>query len=207
MDTNQGYKNRALASLSGKWDKAIIATIIYLIITIGVSQVITIPFSSSIAGSGSASFLWTVLCFPLLWGYTVFFLNIIREKKIDWDSIFDGYKNGEWKRIGGTYLLYYIYVILWTLLLIIPGIIKALSYSMTPFILQDDPTISGNAAIEKSMRMMDGHKMDLFWLFLSFIGWIILSIMTFGIGFILLEPYINTSVAHFYEDLKEQQGE
>ena len=78
---------------------------------------------------------------------------------------------------------------------------------MTPFILQDDPTISGNAAIEKSMRMMDGHKMDLFWLFLSFIGWIILSIMTFGIGFILLEPYINTSVAHFYEDLKEQQGE
>jgi uncharacterized membrane protein len=207
MDTNQGYKNRALASLSGKWDKAIIATIIYLIITIGVSQVITIPFSSSIAGSGSASFLWTVLCFPLLWGYTVFFLNIIREKKIDWDSIFDGYKNGEWKRIGGTYLLYYIYVILWTLLLIIPGIIKALSYSMTPFILQDDPTISGNAAIEKSMRMMDGNKMDLFWLFLSFIGWIILSIMTFGIGFILLEPYINTSVAHFYEDLKEQQGE
>ena len=207
MDTNQGYKNRALASLSGKWDKAIIATIIYLIITIGVSQVITIPFSSSIAGSGSASFLWTVLCFPLLWGYTVFFLNIIREKKIDWDSIFDGYKNGEWKRIGGTYLLYYIYVILWTLLLIIPGIIKALSYSMTPFILQDDPTISGNTAIEKSMRMMDGHKMDLFWLFLSFIGWIILSIMTFGIGFILLEPYINTSVAHFYEDLKEQQGE
>ena len=207
MDTNQGYKNRALASLSGKWDKAIIATIIYLIITIGVSQVITIPFSSSIAGSGSASFLWTVLCFPLLWGYTVFFLNIIREKKIDWDSLFDGYKNGEWKRIGGTYLLYYIYVILWTLLLIIPGIIKALSYSMTPFILQDDPTISGNAAIEKSMRMMDGHKMDLFWLFLSFIGWIILSIMTFGIGFILLEPYINTSVAHFYEDLKEQQGE
>lgn len=207
MDTNQGYKNRALASLSGKWDKAIIATIIYLIITIGVSQVITIPFSSSIAGSGSASFLWTVLCFPLLWGYTVFFLNIIREKKIDWDSIFDGYKNGEWKRIGGTYLLYYIYVILWTLLLIIPGIIKALSYSMTPFILQDDPTISGNAAIKKSMRMMDGHKMDLFWLFLSFIGWIILSIMTFGIGFILLEPYINTSVAHFYEDLKEQQGE
>ena len=207
MDTNQGYKNRALASLSGKWDKAIIVTVIYLIITVGISQVVSLPFSSSIAGSGSASFLWTVLCFPLLWGYTVFFLNIIREKKIDWDSIFDGYKNGEWKRIGGTYLLYYIYVILWTLLLIIPGIIKALSYSMTPFILQDDPTISGNAAIEKSMRMMDGHKMDLFWLFLSFIGWIILSIMTFGIGFILLEPYINTSVAHFYEDLKEQQGE
>ena len=207
MDTNQGYKNRALASLSGKWDKAIIVTVIYLIITVGISQVVSLPFSSSIAGSGSASFLWTVLCFPLLWGFAVFFLNIIREKKIDWDSIFDGYKNGEWKRIGGTYLLYYIYVILWMLLLIIPGIIKALSYSMTPFILQDDPTISGNAAIEKSMRMMDGHKMDLFWLFLSFIGWIILSIMTFGIGFILLEPYINTSVAHFYEDLKEQQGE
>lgn len=204
MDTNQGYKNRALASLSGKWDKAVIATIVYLVITVGVSQVVSLPFSSSIAGSGSASFIWTILCMPLMWGFCVFFLNLIRGKGIEWDSIFDGYKNGEWKRVGGTYLLLYIYVILWTLLLIIPGIIKALSYSMTPYIMKDDSAISGNAAIEKSMRMMDGHKMDLFWLYLSFIGWIILSIITFGIGFILLEPYMDSSVAHFYEDLKKE---
>jgi uncharacterized membrane protein len=122
------------------------------------------------------------------------------------EMISAGFKE-DYGRVLGIVLLKTVFIILWTLLLIIPGIIKALSYSMTPFILQDDPTISGNAAIEKSMRMMDGHKMDLFWLFLSFIGWIILSIMTFGIGFILLEPYINTSVAHFYEDLKKQQGE
>ena len=206
MDPNQGYKNRALASLSGKWDKAVIATVVYLVITIGICQVVSLPFSSSVASSGSASFLWTILCMPLMWGFEVFFLNLIRGKEINWDSIFDGYKNGEWKRVGGTYLLLYIYVILWTLLLIIPGIIKGLSYSMTPYIMKDDPAIFGNAAIEKSMRMMDGHKMDLFWLYLSFIGWIILSIFTFGIGFILLEPYIDSSVAHFYEDLKKEQA-
>ena len=206
MDTNQGYKNRALASLEGKWDKAVIASVIYLVLTVGVSQVVSLPFSSSVAGSSSSSIIWTILCMPLMWGFVVFFLNLIRGKEISWESIFDGYKNDEWKRVGGTYLLMYVYVVLWTLLLIIPGIIKGLSYSMTPFIMKDDPAISGNAAIEQSMRMMDGHKMELFWLYLSFIGWIILSIFTFGIGLVLLEPYMNTSVAHFYEDLKSQQN-
>jgi len=206
MDTNQGYKNRALASLSGKWDKAIIAAIIFLFITIIVSQVIGLPFSSE-AGAGSASLIWTILCFPLMWGFAVFFLNLIRGKRIEWDNVFDGYKNNEWSRVGITYILMYVYIFLWTLLLIIPGIIKTLSYGMTPYILKDNPELSGNAAIEKSMRMMDGHKMELFWLELSFIGWIILSVLTFGIGFVLLEPYLNTSLAHFYEDLKKQQGE
>ena len=212
MESNQSYKNRALASLGGKWDKAIIVTIIYLLLTAGVGQIIGLPFTSGTAasnaiGSGSASIIWTILCFPLGWGFSVYFLNLIRERDYDWSRVFDGYRNGEWSRVGITYLLVFIYTFLWTLLLIIPGIIKALSYSMTPFIMKDDPAISGNAAIEKSMRMMDGHKMDLFWLYLSFIGWIILSLLTFGIGFILLVPYMNTSVAHFYEDLKEQQGE
>ena len=206
MDTNQGYKNRALASLGGKWDKAVIATVIYLVITIGVGRVVSLPFSSSPSSSGGASFVWTILCLPLMWGFSVFFLNLIRGKEIGWESVFDGYKNGEWKRVGITYLLVYIYVILWTLLLVVPGVIKALSYSMTPFIMKDDPAISGNAAIEKSMRMMDGHKMELFWLYLSFIGWIFLTIFTFGIGLVLLEPYVNSSVAHFYEDLKNQQN-
>ena len=214
MDTNQGYKNRSLASLSGKWDKAVIVTAIYLLITGGLGQVVNLPFSSQaspspgVAGSGlGVSFLWLVICFPLLWGFAVFFLNLIRDKDINWKTLFDGYKNGEWKRVGVTYLLMYIFLILWTLLLIIPGIIKAFSYAMTPYILKDDPTISGNAAIEKSMRMMEGHKMELFWLFLSFIGWIILSVITFGIGFLLLEPYMDSAFAHFYEDLKKQQGE
>ena len=75
---------------------------------------------------------------------------------------------------------------------------------MTSYILKDDLELSNNAAIEKSMAMMHGHKMELFLLELSFIGWVILSMFTFGIGMLLVEPYMQTTIAHYYEDLKKE---
>lgn len=78
---------------------------------------------------------------------------------------------------------------------------------MAPFILKDDPQISAMDSLMKSWQITKGHKMEIFWLGLSFIGWIILGLVTFGIGLILVAPYIETSFAHFYEDLKNQQGE
>ena len=100
-------------------------------------------------------------------------------------------------------LLKMVYTMLWMLLLIVPGIIKSYSYAMTEYILKDDLEITENAAIEKSMQMMEGHKMELFLLDLSFIGWALLSILSCGIGFFFLEPYMITARAHFYEDLKQ----
>lgn len=96
------------------------------------------------------------------------------------------------------------YTLLWSLLLIIPGIVKACSYAMTPYILYDNPKLQGNAAIELSMRMMRGHKMKLCVLYLSFIGWFLLCILTLGIGFLWLKPYVQASKAAFYEDVKEE---
>ena len=86
------------------------------------------------------------------------------------------------------------------------GIIKSYSYAMTSFILKDEPEMKNNAAIEKSMAMMEGNKMKLFMLDLSFIGWAILCIFTLGIGLLFLQPYVAISRAAFYEDLKAQQG-
>ena len=114
--------------------------------------------------------------------------------------------------IGGLCLLFvglsvaYGFTILWSLLLVIPGIIKSYSYAMTSFILKDEPEMKNNAAIEKSMAMMEGNKMKLFMLDLSFIGWAILCIFTLGIGLLFLQPYVAISRAAFYEDLKAQQG-
>jgi uncharacterized membrane protein len=139
----------------------------------------------------------------LLWGFAVYFLRLIRRENTDYARLFDGY-TGNWQRIFTTNLLMYVYIFLWSLLLIIPGIIKAFSYSMTSYILKDDPELSNNAAIEKSMAMMHGHKMELFLLELSFIGWVILSMFTFGIGMLLVEPYLQTTIAHYYEDLKKE---
>jgi uncharacterized membrane protein len=99
-------------------------------------------------------------------------------------------------------LLVYLYTALWTLLLIVPGIVKGLAYSLTPFIVKDNPQLSPNQAINLSMKMMKGHKFDLFYLYLSFIGWIFLAILTLGIGLLWVIPYMQTSMAAFYLDVK-----
>lgn len=104
-------------------------------------------------------------------------------------------------------LLVEIYTSLWTLLFIVPGIIKHYSYAMTSFILADDPDIRYNDAIEMSMAMMDGKKKELFLIDLSMIGWFLLSCLTLGIGFLFLYPYNITAHAHFYESLKAEEEE
>ena len=117
------------------------------------------------------------------------------------DCVFDLFKES---RLWVTILLMYVYKSLWALLFIIPGIIKGYAYAMTPFILNDNPDLRANEAIELSMAMMNGHKWDLFCLKLSFIGWVLLCIFTFGIGYLWLIPYRYTSYAVFYEDVKAE---
>jgi len=95
-----------------------------------------------------------------------------------------------------------LFILLWTLLLIVPGIIAAISYSMTFFILADDPSIGAEAAIEKSKRMMDGYKLKYFYLCLRYFLLILLCILTLGIGFLWLTPYMHVGFAKFYDDIK-----
>ena len=92
----------------------------------------------------------------------------------------------------------------WSLLFIIPGIVKGFSYAMTPFILDEYPELTPVEAIHRSRMMMRGHKFDLFYLSLSFIGWGLLGILTLGIGYLWLTPYMSTTMASFYEDVKAQ---
>lgn len=106
-----------------------------------------------------------------------------------------------WHKVWGMFLMY-LFIALWTLLFILPGIVKAFSYALTPYILEENPDLSANEAIDHSRAMMKGHKFDLFYLYLSFIGWFLLSFLTLGIGFIWLIPYMNTAQAAFYEDVK-----
>ena len=95
-----------------------------------------------------------------------------------------------------------LFTMLWSLLFYIPGIIKALSYSMSMYILAENPEIGALEAIDRSKKMMDGHKMELFVLYLSFIGWYLLGAITFGIAFIWIIPYISATMANFYNSIK-----
>lgn len=99
-------------------------------------------------------------------------------------------------------LLVGLYTYLWSLLFIIPGIIKGISYSMSMYILAEDKGKSARACIEESKAMTEGHKMELFTLSLSFIGWYLLGIVTFGTAYIWVIPYISATFANAYDSLK-----
>ena len=118
------------------------------------------------------------------------------------NSFREGFKP-YWRNVWAA-LFRAILVWLWSLLLVIPGVIKSLSYAMTFYVLKDNPDLSVNQAIDLSKDMMYGHKYDLFYLYLSFAGWFILCLLTLGIGFFWLIPYIETAQASFYEDVKAE---
>ena len=205
MDSITNYKNRALSALENKWGNFVPITFVYGFI-IGITQVLS-GDKDSPAILHLIGLVLFILALPLTWGYQTLFLGAVRGGDATAKDMFEGYNKELFSRVLTTTLLYYVYVFLWSLLLLIPGCIKSYSYAMTPYILKDNPEMKNNAAIEESMRMMDGHKLELFLLDLSFIGWAILSILTCCIGFLWLTPYMNMARVNFYEDLKKASVE
>ncbi len=202
MGNNQTYKNRALKSLEGKWVEGIIATLILVVISGGIGSIVTLPFQGEQVKAMGFQGLWSLLCLPLAWGFAVFFLNLIRNQDISFGRLFDGYK--DFGRVFLTGLLFTICEAIGFVLLIVPGIIVALMFSQAYYILKDDPQVGATDALKRSMEMMQGHKMELFMLWLSFLGWAILAVLTCGFGMLFLYPYMCTTLAHYYEDLKAE---
>ena len=107
--------------------------------------------------------------------------------------------------LGGS-LLMTLYVILWSLLLVIPGIVKGYAYAMTPYVMNDHPEMDADDCIHESRMMMRGYKWKMFLLDLGFIGWMLLCIVTLGIYGLWLGPWMQCSRAKFYEELKARQN-
>jgi uncharacterized membrane protein len=187
--SNAEIMTQARESLSGRWPLAIGAFVIFVLI-LWAGQVAA-PLSLVISG-------------PLAVGVAFFSLNIFRKKDASVDQVFEGFKIFANSLVA--YLLMLLYTFLWTLLLIIPGIIAALSYSQTMYILAEDRNITGSQAIKKSKELMRGQKWKLFCLNFRFFGWFLLSILTLGVGFLWLIPYIHVSYAGFYESLKVSEA-
>lgn len=138
-------------------------------------------------------------------GYAKFLLKQYDRKQLQFSDLFS-----QFERFGTGFAQQFLRVLfttLWMLLFIIPGIVKGLSYAMTPFILEEHPEMTASEAIKASMRLMDGHKMDLFILGLTFIGWQILACLTMGIGFLFLNPYMNAAYAAFYRSISTGRQE
>ena len=161
----------AKESLKEKWGLAIGTFVVYFLITI-VLQIIPIvgPIASLIISG------------PLAIGLAVFSLSISRNQDAKLGQLFQGFNN--FGTALGAYLLMILYILLWTLLLVIPGIIAAISYSMTFYILADDNSITAMEAIDKSKKIMDGYKWKFLGLGFRFFGWALLCVLTLGIGFL-----------------------
>ncbi len=196
---NSVLRKEARQAMQGNWGTMAIAMIVYIVFAIYCVFILECFTDKSTA---IEVLIEIFLGFPLSYAVAAMGLDLYRRKEVHAGDLFQGYKS--LGRVITTYILVTIYTFLWTLLLVIPGIIKTYSYSMVPFILKDHPELENNAAIEESMRIMRGHKMKLFLLDLSFIGWSILSCLTLGIGFIFLAPYMTTARAAFYEDVKDK---
>jgi uncharacterized membrane protein len=182
-------------ALRGKWGIAILTFFIYALLT---------TTSGTMRTHGSyltiSSTLTLIIAGPLALGAAIFSLSISRGKEARLEEIFLGFNNFGTALV--TYLLLLLYIFLWTLLLIVPGIIAALGYSLTFYILVDDPNIKPQDALKKSKSMMDGYKEKLFYLSLRFLLLAILCILTLGIGFLWLIPYVHVTMAKFYDDVK-----
>lgn len=137
--------------------------------------------------------------------FTAIYLKIARGGKVVFSELFDGFAYF-WGAFKINFLVS-LFTLLWSLLFIVPGIIKAYSYSMAMYIYSENRNMGALEAINKSKEIMEGHKMDLFILELSFAGWFLLGVITFGIALIYFIPYAETTFANFYLAISGQPME
>ena len=156
----------------------------------------------SLGGLGLVGLLLSILVFnPLIVGCYRFFLKNSRGGA-ELNELGAGFKD-DWGNVVLVMFLRNLFLALWALLFIVPGIIKAYSYRMVPYILKEHPEYSGTKAITLSRQMMNGHKADAFVLDLSFLGWALLSVLTVGILHLFyVGPYIQATDAELYEAVK-----
>ena len=207
---NSEIRASSRSVLAGNWGMAVVVILVFGLITgIGGSS------SSSASGEGGwfsgvivglialgsiLALAYTILVANVIeYGTSITFLKLVRERNIVFETMFSGFK--DYGRVVATIFLRNLFIFLWSLLLIIPGIIKAYAYSMTEYLIADNPDLDALGAITKSKEMMRGWKGKLFLLDLSLIGWWFLCLFTCGIGFLWLGAYFKTNRANFYQEL------
>lgn len=207
----------ARENLAGNWGNAVLAAFLAALlgglITSGINFNIEINendfkelpsalktvFFSLLGVGGTLNFVHFILGGVIRQGYCVYLLKQYDHRDPQTNDLFSQFDN-----FGSAFCLKFLqglFCFLWALLLIIPGIVKSYAYAMAPFIMAENPDIRPRDALRASEELMYGHKTELFFLELSFIGWGLLSALTLGIGSLWLNPYIQAAHAAFYRNL------
>lgn len=220
------FRTMAREALRGKWRTAILLTLLASVLGAATTAALEInlkfesetgvvvelleEYSFTILQAGPTATIlavivlgWGILTLviggAMTLGYYQFFQNLVRNEEAEVNTLFI-HKEKLWHGFCINFLQG-LYIILWTLCFIIPGIMASYSYSMAHFIANDHPEMTASEVLTASKEMMQGHRWRLFCLEISFIGWAILSAFTLGLGSFALVPYVETAMAHFYQDL------
>lgn len=201
MKTPYEYRTQARVALQDRWGEAAIVSLIILVI----AMLIALP-SLVAEWAGSITTILSILVLPLQYAYYISLLERTRGNEEELThytlqyAINNAYANTRFLVAGLFIMLISMVAAIFTLG--IGAIIVKYMYCMVPYLLHDYPELTPREAMKISREMMSGQKWNIFILDLTFIGWILLSILTAGLGVIFVEPYISTARAVFYEDLK-----
>ncbi len=225
------HRARARQALKGRWVTAVLVTLVASLVggSVGssnfsvnvngsdLSNILSVTMDRAdlalLATVGSGIVLWALVRFAISillgsvvqLGHAKFCLNLIDGQEVTIESGFATLFS-QFSRYAQAVILNLLtglFVLLWSLLLVVPGIIAVYSYAMAPYILAEDLNCTAPEAIDRSKELMKGHKLELFVLDLSFIGWFLLSILTMGLGGLALKPYVEVSHASFYRSIAQ----
>lgn len=187
MKTNKEIRQDSSAMLQGNWKSIVILSLVFIVI------------------SSCTRYSFPLVLFvyaPLALGYAMTMMAFVRgDRGVAVEDIFSGFiSTYYWKSIG-LYLLMGIYTFLWSLLLVIPGIVKYCSYFFAPYILADNPTMTAEESICRSMQIMEGHKMHLFLMLLGYVALAMLSSILLFIPMLWIMPYYQVAFVKFYEEV------
>ena len=199
--TSWFFQNQSRETLRNRWTEVVLCTLLYIVPS----------FISGLLPDDNIYWLMLyigLLCFiiqPLSFGYEITMLNVANGAA-DNDLITRPYTMTfeNYNRYLTTSVFKYFIVLLWTLLLIVPGIVMSYVYAMTSYIMHENPDLSPEECLRRSKQMMQGYKWKLFCLDLSFIAWYLLGIITLGIGMLWISPWVDCAKAKFYQQLKQE---
>ena len=188
MRTNQEIRQEASVMLKGNWNVPVLVALVFGVI----------------ASFTSCSFPLVLFVYaPMSLGFVKMMIGYVRgTQRMEVEGIFSAFNSTYYWKSMGLYLLQGIYTFLWTLLFIIPGVVKACSYFFAPYILADNPTMTAEESICRSMQIMEGHKMQLFLMLLGYAALAILSSLLLFIPMLWIMPYYHVALAKFYEEVK-----
>ncbi|MCQ2311896.1 MAG: DUF975 family protein [Paludibacteraceae bacterium] len=214
MKTCKQYREQAWNALQIRWNAAALTLFFISVIAIifnvpsSLSEVLGWAPKIAFSVSGVCTLVSILLIAPLQWANENALLDVVRDNHTPVFSVtWDNFKR-EFAALVPSYVLVFLVILgIGAITLGIGAIILGFAYAMVPFVIHDNPDIAAVDALRTSRQIMKGHKGKLFVLYLSFIGWFLLGMITLGIAFFWIQPYMYATEAAFYEDIREPQIE